>query len=86
MAMTRVVNGVTVEISPEEEASIVAEWNVNAVQTAENAWIEKRRVAYGSYGEQFDMMYHDAREGTQTWLEHVAGVKVMFPKKIGFPS
>ena len=83
MAMTRVVNGEQVEITPEEEILITAEWTTNTVEIAKNAWKEKRILAYGSYGEQFDMMYNDAVDGTTTWKDHVAAVKVQFPKPEG---
>ena len=37
-------------------------------------WQDKRIAAYGSWGEQLDMMYHG------TWKDHVASVKAEHPK------
>jgi hypothetical protein len=38
-------------------------------------YADKRRDAYGSWGEQLDMMYHG------TWEDHVASVKAANPKE-----
>ena len=35
----------------------------------------RRRVAYGDIGEQLDMQYRDAVNGTTEWKDHVAAVK-----------
>jgi len=35
---------------------------------------------YASIGDQLDMQYHDAKNGTTTWADHVAKVKSDFPK------
>ena len=35
----------------------------------------RRRVAYGDIGDQLDMMYRDAVNGTTEWKDHVAAVK-----------
>jgi hypothetical protein len=37
-------------------------------------WQDNRIAAYGSWGEQLDMMYHG------TWEDHVAAVKAAHPK------
>lgn len=39
-----------------------------------------RKFAYASSGEQNDMRFHDATEGTETWIEHVKSVKEQYPK------
>ena len=38
-------------------------------------WQDNRIAAYGSWGEQLDMMYHG------TWEDHVASVKAANPKE-----
>jgi len=38
-------------------------------------WSDNRIAAYGSWGEQLDMMYHG------TWEDHVASVKAANPKE-----
>ena len=35
----------------------------------------RRIVAYGSIGDQLDMQYKDALNGTTTWKDHIAAVK-----------
>ena len=35
---------------------------------------------YASVGDQLDMQYKDAVNGTTTWKEHVAAVKAKYPK------
>lgn len=35
----------------------------------------RRQVAYGSIGEQLDMQYRDAVNGTTEWKDHIAAVK-----------
>lgn len=44
---------------------------------------QRDRVSEGGYanlGEQFDMQYHDTKDGTTTWIDHVDSVKTKFPK------
>jgi hypothetical protein len=43
-------------------------------------YAELRRVAYGRWGDQLDMQYHDSVDGTTTWVDHVAAVKAAHPK------
>ena len=35
---------------------------------------------YASVGDQLDMQYNDAVNGTTTWKDHVAAVKAKYPK------
>ena len=39
-----------------------------------------RRQAYGSVESQLDLQYHDSKDGTTTWVDHVAKVKTDNPK------
>ena len=39
-----------------------------------------RAAAYASIGDQLDMQYWDAVNGTTTWKDHVAKVKADYPK------
>jgi hypothetical protein len=43
-------------------------------------WADNRRDAYGNIGDQLDMQYHDAVDGTTTWKDHVTAVKAANPK------
>ncbi len=55
------VNGVVIHRSEQEDLR-------------EGAVVD-RMIAYGDIGEQMDMMFRDARDGTTTWKDHVASVK-----------
>ena len=58
---------------------------LNAVDTAadlserQNAAKATRRNAYGDWNSQLDMQYHDEKDGTTTWKDHVAAVKTANP-------
>ena len=58
---------------------------LNAVDSAadleerQNAVRATRRNAYGDLGSQLDMQYHDSKDGTSTWKDHVAAVKTANP-------
>ena len=58
---------------------------LNAVDAAadleerQNAVRATRKAAYGDWGSQLDMQYHDSKDGTSTWEDHVAAVKTANP-------
>ena len=58
---------------------------LNAVDSAadleerQNAVRATRKNAYGDLGAQLDMQYHDSKDGTSTWEDHVAAVKTANP-------
>ena len=54
--------------------------DIAAYVAPEKSWDAKRKDAYGSTGDQLDMQYHDAVDGTTTWKDHVAAVKAAHPK------
>ena len=78
--MNRIVNGVVVELTSEEEAEIRAEWAANEALIARNEYRLKRMQEYKSIGEQLDMLYWDKVNGTNLWLEHIEDVKSKYPK------
>jgi hypothetical protein len=43
-------------------------------------YADLRRAEYGQWGDQLDMQYWDAINGTTTWVDHVARVKAAYPK------
>mgnify|MGYP005997592419 CR=1 FL=1 len=49
-------------------------------QEQQFGYIQARQEAYGSIGDQLDMQYKDAVNGTTTWKDHVAQVKSDNPK------
>jgi hypothetical protein len=47
---------------------------------ASRTYVNDRLDSYPSMGDQFDMMYHDAVDGTTTWQDTIQSVKIKFPK------
>ena len=45
------------------------------------SYADKRAIAYGSFGDQLDMQYHDQIDGTTTWKDAIAKVKSDNPKE-----
>ncbi len=41
---------------------------------------DRRRVAYPSVEDQLDMIYHDKKDGTDTFVESIDDVKIKYPK------
>jgi hypothetical protein len=78
--MHKMVDGVQVEMTPEEEAEIQAEWDANATAAALVKYKIQRASAYASVADQLDMQYKDAINGTKTWENHIALIKAMYPK------
>ena len=46
-----------------------------------NQYQRNRAEAYPSLTEQADMQFHDAVDGTSTWLDAISAVKLQFPKE-----
>lgn len=44
-------------------------------------YYDKRAWAYPSIQEQLDMLYHDKKAGTDTWLSAIDAVKSKYPKE-----
>jgi hypothetical protein len=60
--------------------------NAAPVEQSEAEWLAAqtydvaREAKYGDIGDQLDMQYKDAVNGTTTWKDHVTKVKSDFPK------
>lgn len=78
--MHRMVDGVRVELTPEEEAEILAEWEANRLAMESRAWLDGRLREYPPIAAQLDMLFHDMKSGSTTWLDAVQAVKDKFPK------
>tara|TARA_Y100000401_G_scaffold114505_1_gene116632 strand:+ start:174 stop:497 length:324 start_codon:yes stop_codon:yes gene_type:complete len=89
--LTRVVDGNVVSIEKAEYDAQIEEWaqvnyrkeiakTVKADGGKHANYAEFRREAYGSIGDQLDMQYKDAVNGTTTWLDHIAAVKAKYQK------
>ncbi|MCK9437127.1 MAG: hypothetical protein M0Q12_07975 [Synergistaceae bacterium] len=44
------------------------------------AYRDKRRIEYPTLRDQLDMIYHDIKNNTTTWLEAIEEVKAKYPK------
>ena len=84
MPRVRNENGVDIQLTPEEEAARDVEEVQSAQDQADYIANEKykddRREAYGDIGDQLDMQYWDAENGTTVWADHIAAVKLANPK------
>jgi hypothetical protein len=78
------VDGVDIQLTPEEETARDAEEAQVAQDKADYLTNEKykddRRKAYGDIGAQLDMQYWDGVNDTTIWVDHVAKVKSDHPK------
>lgn len=78
--MKHTADGDVRELTDEEYSQMVTDiadfkWDIQ-----ENSYKELRQAAYGSIGDQLDMQYKDAVNGTTTWKDHIAQVKSDYPK------
>jgi hypothetical protein len=49
-------------------------------QTDRREGTESNQLKYASIGDQLDMQYWDAQNGTAVWKDHIAAVKLAHPK------
>lgn len=77
MALTKMVNGDIVELSPDEEAEISAEWAVNDATAKANQYKLDRRKDYPTIADQLDYIYHNGLDG---WVNLIKMIKLKHPK------
>ena len=81
-----VINDSTGAFDKDGNSITLVQSNIDAARTtlnteaAANQYKEDRRKAFASIGDQLDMQYWDAVNGTTTWKDHVAKVKSDNPK------
>jgi hypothetical protein len=75
--LKKMVDGVEVTCSPEEEAQIRTEWAANDAKRLATEYADKRRNEYGSWEQQLDLMYHQGFEG---WKTFITAIKDKYPK------
>lgn len=68
-----------VPIEPTEEAPIYVPESVESWKSINYALL--RAAAYPSKEEQLDMQYHDAMNGTTTWVDTLQAIKLKYPKQ-----
>lgn len=74
------VDGVKVELTPEEEAELLAEWEANRKAQEAKAWLDSRLREYPPIAAQLDMLFHDMKSGSTVWLDAIQAVKDKFKK------
>ena len=90
-SLTKNVDGVTITLSTDEYNATIDEWaQVSFDKEVETALIadggesanyaQYRRDAYPSIGDQLDMQYKDAVNGTTTWKDAIAAIKTKYQK------
>lgn len=90
MGLKKVVNGVMVDMTPEEENALQAEWAVKTEELAKVAYKEKRLAEYPSLGDQLDavlkQMVKLSKAGIaldpdmQAIVDKWQAVKIKYPK------
>ena len=78
--MNKLVDGIVVLMTDEEEAARNAEVATAQAEETANNYKVKREEQYASWQEQMDMQYWDSVNGTTTWKDHIAKVKADNPK------
>jgi hypothetical protein len=80
-------SGMFKQVNKERMEFNEADYDQKVIDLANSRWqeqqfgyIQARQEAYGSYGQQLDMIYWDKKNGTSTWEEHIDQVKADNPK------
>ena len=76
MSMTKLIDGVAVQMSAQE----IEEHEALMASLAIDQWKSNRASAYPSIQEQLDMQYWDSVNGTTTWADAIAKVKADYLK------
>lgn len=75
--LTKIVNGVEVQMSADEEAKIKAEWEKNQIAYNKTIYAENRKSEYPSIAEQLDIIFH---KGIDDWKALIQSIKDKYPK------
>ena len=78
--LKKMVDGVEIECTPEEEAEIRQRWLDTEMEQAAQRYRIERQSAYPDFATQLDMIYHDRMSGTSTWIDAIQAVKNQYPK------
>jgi len=74
------VNNERLEFDDADYAQAKVDLGNSKWEAQQFGYIQARQEAYGSIGDQLDMQYKDAVNGTTTWKDHIAKVKSDNPK------
>ena len=78
--MYKQVNNERLEFTNDDYAQAKIDLGNSKWNDQQFGYIEARREAYVSIGDQLDMQYKDLVDGTTTWKDHIAQVKSDHPK------
>ncbi len=78
--MYKQVNNERLEFTDADYAQAVTDLANSKWESQQFGYIQARQEAYGSIGDQLDMLYKDLVDGTTTWKDHIATVKSDNPK------
>jgi len=78
--LKKYVNGEIVDMTAEEIAERTTRREEDEAYITANQYKSDRQAQYPSIGEQLDMQYWDAVNGTTTWKDAIAQVKADNPK------
>ena len=74
------VNNERLEFTDDDYAQAKVDLGNSKWNSQQFDYIQARQEAYGPIGDQLDMQYKDAVNGTTTWKDHIAKVKSDNPK------
>ena len=74
------VNNERLEFNDDDYAQAKIDLGNSKWNDQQFGYIQARQEAYGFIGDQLDMQYKDAVNGTTTWKDHIAKVKSDNPK------
>ena len=85
MALHKIINGLKVVCTDEEEAEIRARWKANDADVKKTTYVTDRKGEYPSIADQLDMLWHSMDDGQMPRIEPfystIADVKKKYPKK-----
>lgn len=84
MALYKLVDGINIQMSAEEEASIRSEWAANDLKKENHeknfGYKDKRKKLYPSIEDQLEMIYDDKINNTTTWVDAITAINNLYPK------
>lgn len=84
MSLHKMVDGIKVNCTPQEEAEIKARWAANEAEQKKNAWLHNRKREYPKLEDQLDMLWHAMNNGevpkANLFYKAISDIKKKFPK------
>ena len=82
--MKKIVNGIEIELTPEESSAIKAEWKRSDKERARKSWLYGRASEYPSISDQLDMIFHAIEDGVplneSEFFAEIKRIKEKYPK------